>query len=394
MDIKAAMNILHLTTYLQGGAGRTIHDLLLWQRSNGHQVQLLTSKTEYPGYCNYQEYFDGFDRENIPYEKIDSLFKRDTLLNLQAVELVRKIIETEQIELIHCHASIPSMIALLARSSFRRTIPIVQTMQGWGTNKTPQQEVQDRIIMNGIDRVVPVSRTAEQLLVEKGISPGLMKVIYNSVGPPSAGLNDAIQRELVGLKENKRLIGCIGSVCERKNQRLLVETMRLLRRKRDDLHCLMIGEGDALETLRELTESYGLTESISFLGYRANADAFLPQLDLLCLPSRAEGLPLTILEAFRDRVPVVGSAIPEIAEIIEDRQTGFLFDPERPDSLARAINLALAQDSPQLQDLTEKAYSAYLQHFDFETMAAGYDKLYRELLEDCPPSTLLALPSR
>ena len=255
-------------------------------------------------------------------------------------------------------------------------------MQGWGTNKSPEHEAQDRIIMNGVDRVVPVSHAAEQLLLKKGIKPDLMRVIYNSVGKvPTTNLSGTDWDFIRGLKSKKKIIGCIGTVCARKNQQLLVEAMKILCRERDDLHCIIIGEGDTLGFLRLLVgEEYALAESISFLGYKPNADAFIPLFDLLCLPSRAEGLPLSVLEGFRDGTPVIGSDIPEIKEIISARENGFLFESDNAESLANTITSALVQQDDQRQSLINKAYGLYREKFRFEVMAGKYDLLYHEHL--------------
>jgi len=88
------MNILHITTFLQGGAGRIIYNLALQQKKDGHRVIVITSRTEEPGYVNYGEYIDGLIRNDIEVYKIDSTFKRDLYLNLLVVEKAREIILT------------------------------------------------------------------------------------------------------------------------------------------------------------------------------------------------------------------------------------------------------------------------------------------------------------
>lgn len=52
------MRILHLTTFLQGGAGRVVTDLALEQQRAGHDVRVITSATGLNGYCNYDGYID------------------------------------------------------------------------------------------------------------------------------------------------------------------------------------------------------------------------------------------------------------------------------------------------------------------------------------------------
>ena len=59
------MNILHITTYVQGGAGKVIRDLVLEQKKNGHKVIVIMNEEEEPGYENYGEYINDFKDNNI-----------------------------------------------------------------------------------------------------------------------------------------------------------------------------------------------------------------------------------------------------------------------------------------------------------------------------------------
>ena len=161
------MNILHLTTFLQGGAGRIIYSLAKDQKENGHTVIVVTSKTPEPGYENYKEYIDGFKGIELPAYQIDSSFKRDLYLNLRMAEQVREIIKRYNIDIIHAHAAIPAMIGTIARQVLNKYIPVIQTMHGYGLNKNLHQQEMDKIIMNGLDRIVAVSKDSKKILVNK-----------------------------------------------------------------------------------------------------------------------------------------------------------------------------------------------------------------------------------
>jgi len=385
------MNILHLTTYLQGGAGRIIYDLMIRQKQFGHNVFLITSDTEYPGYCNYQEYFDGFEVREILYCKVDSLFKRDKEMNEFVINVAAEWIHKFSIDVIHCHAAVPAYIALNARFINNSAVPVIQTMHGWGINKTAEHEKQDRIIMNQLDLVVPVSRSSEKILITKDIDPDLIQVVYPSVGRPSSLAGDDPDFSYVQtLRAEKKIIGCIGSVCPRKNQRLLVEAFSLLKEEMPLAHCLFIGEGKDVALLTALVEQRNIADSVTFLGYKKNADMFIPLCDILCLPSLAEGLPVTVLEGFRDRTLVVGGDIPEIAEAVIDGETGLLFKSNNAVSLADTIAQALLLSDESRRTIIDAAYSLYSKAFTFDAMAEKYETLYTNLVNSRHKSTRLA----
>jgi len=360
-----------------------IRDLILHQKKAGHNVDLITSDTEYAGYCNYPEFLDSFNTHDIHFHKMDSLFKRDETLNAKVVEKITELASKKSIDVIHSHSATPSKIALDATLLMQKTIPIIQTMQGWGQNKTPEQEKADIQVMKRVDMIVPVSNSSRHLLEEKGLERDLMQTIYNGIGKPNLNRISEEDHSLVSnLKRSpntKNIIGCIGSICVRKNQAILIEAMYKALQAGNNIHCLFIGEGDERKKLKSRVDQLGIAENISFLGYRPSADAYIRYLDLLILPSLAEGLPLTILEGFREKTIVVGSDIPEITEIISNAKTGFLFKSNDAQSLSKTITYALNSEDTYKQTIKETAFEAYQHNFTLEKIAEQYELAYLSL---------------
>ncbi len=375
------MNILHMTTFLQGGAGRIVYDLAAKQDDLGHNVSVITSKTTEPGYCNYGEYIKKIKAKNIPLYQIDSSFKRELYLNLKVANKVRDIIVNNRINIIHTHASIPAMIAIIARAGIDRHIPIIQTMHGWGNNKTLKHELMDITIMNGLDYVIPVSKTSKKLLLNKGVDLKRLKVIYNGIDEDLLIDNcDLNLQELSNIKEKGyKIIGCIGSICERKNQRLLIEAYKNLANDFKS-KCIFIGEGDYLRNLTDLVYNYKLDNNVEFYGYKENAREYIKYFDCLVLPSLSEGMPITVLEGFIEKTPVIGSDIPEIREIITDGSNGFLFKSQNVMSLCSAIKGVLISNEKKLEIIVKQAYQCYLKDFKVDIMIEQYLNLYNLLI--------------
>jgi len=378
------MNILHMTTFLQGGAGRIIYNLALQQKRDGHRVVVITSETGEPGYENYSEYIDGLIANDIAVYKIDSSFKRNLYLNLLVVEQARKIILENDIDIIHAHAAIPALIGMISRQISNKYIPVIQTMHGYGFNKNYEQEQMDKIIMNGLDKVVPVSFDSKDLLESKGVCSDKMEVIYNGIFEDQ---NNSITDEDLDLKElqefkkkERTIIGCIGSVCDRKNQELLVEAIKLLKEKNPLIVCYFVGEGDNLEELQAKAKNYGLENQIRSVGYKKNANDYLKNFELLILPSKSEGFGLVIIEGFRQQVPVLSSDIKVFKELIRDNVNGFLFKNEDKEDLALKIEQIIKMPAKEKAEIIEKAYDDYKTNFTFDTMYHRYMELYKQLI--------------
>jgi glycosyltransferase involved in cell wall biosynthesis len=375
------MNILHLTTFLQGGAGRIITALALKQRHSGHNIFVLASKTSEPGYCSYDEYLISLSANGIPLIEVDSSFKRDLGLNLVFAEEVRKVILEHQIDIIHAHAAVPALTGIIGRAGTDRYIPIIQTMHGWGIRKNTQHEKMDLTIMNGLDKVVAVSKSDELLLVQKGVNPAKLVVIYNGINEKDDACNDSLL--VKELQERKKagyyIIGCIGTISKNKNQELLIEAMKVLTKKHR-VYCAFIGEGDLIPVLRQQVDEYKLSQDIRFYGYLSNAGNYIKYMDLFVLPSRSEGFGLAIVESFKEKTPVVASNIDVFRELIIDQENGFLFEDNDVNSLIDVIENVIDISEDKRVNIINKAFSTYISFFTFEKMAACYDELYRSLV--------------
>lgn len=373
------MNILHITTFLQGGAGKIIKDIAINQKNRDNNVYIITSKTEEIGYCNYDEYLNLLSEKEIPVFKIDSSFKRDIYLNLQVAEKVQEIIKKYNIDFIHTHAAVPAMIGIIARSGLDKYIPVIQTMHGWGTNKELKHEKMDITIMNSLDKIVTVSNNDMSLMISKGIDKDKLVTIYNGLEKSSYTINneDKIIEKIKYMKDNKyTILGCIGTVCDRKNHKLLVNALKKIDRSKK-IFTVFIGEGDKLAKLEEQVASLGLSERIKFCGYKENASKYIKHFDYLIFTSLSEGFSIAILEGFREKTPIIASDIAPFKEVIVDSITGFLFKNNNEDSLVDVIEKAYFYDEDSLSKIRKNAYNKYINNFTFEKMMLQYNNIYR-----------------
>ena len=370
------MRILHVTTFLQGGAGRIITALALAQQRAGHDVLVAGDSGGQAGYGTYPEYVSALQAAGVPCLTITSTFARNIELNTRAAVELRKRL-TEGCDLVHAHAAIPGLVARLALG--RHSAPIVHTMHGWGVAKSAEQVATDVALLNLADAVVTPSQASARHIQQLG-------VVEVEVIP--YGIGDAAPVEEIDPRDRARLapvIGsgapialCIGTIGERKNQRLLVDALRDPRL--DRLHAVFIGDGDE-DGLTAHALAAGVRERVHVLGYRPRADRYLSIADALVLPSRNEGLPISVLEAFRAGRPVVGSRIPEIAEAVDDGVTGALFDPDRVEALAGALAGVIRRSDAESARWAERLRATFRSRYREARMQDAYDGVYRRVGE-------------
>jgi glycosyltransferase involved in cell wall biosynthesis len=372
----ARLNILHLTTFLQGGAGRAIVDLACAQHAAGNRVTVVASRTGQREFGNYPDHVDRLRSAGITFYTCDSLFSRDAALNMRVVGMLSRSVDVTAVDIIHAHAAVPAVIGEQFAAGARRRIGLIQTQHGWGINKTPQQAAFDIAVLTRVDRVVTTSRATAEQLVSCGAPRESMVVIpcglpIRDPGEPPVGSAVEARRT-----SGARIVGCIGSVTDNKNQRLLVGALQSI--PDPSIVAAFVGEGS--NTLADDARALGVADRVLACGYQPHASRWLPLFDLLVVPSRTEGQGLVVLEAFRARVPVVASGIPALRELIQNELHGFLFESERAPALACAIRRALSLTSTQREAMTGAARSRFEADFTSEQMVDRHERLYRSVV--------------
>jgi glycosyltransferase involved in cell wall biosynthesis len=119
----------------------------------------------------------------------------------------------------------------------------------------------------------------------------------------------------------------------------------------------------------------GLGASIRFLGFRPNAQRLIPAFDIVAVPSHVEPLGNATLEAMASAVPVVGSRVGGIPEMIVDGETGLLVPSHNPESLAGAIE-ALVRDPMRARAFGQAGRARALRSFSVAAHVARVQGIY------------------
>ena len=175
----------------------------------------------------------------------------------------------------------------------------------------------------------------------------------------------------------------VGRITHRvKGQDILIKALKECKNKGMKFTCHLVGgvinsDKESLGYLKEQIENVGLSEEIIFLGNREDIPELLAQSSLFILPSRYEGLPLSLLEAMAAKLPVIASNISGSSELVEHGKTGLLFESENHLDLAEKIS-SLYHQPEEMERLAQNGYQ-YVQGFDISMMCEKYRELYNRL---------------
>lgn len=198
----------------------------------------------------------------------------------------------------------------------------------------------------------------------------IQKVIHNARNETQLGSLGAPIAQGVPLR-----FGYIGSLSPVKGVRLLLDVFRSKRPRGSELW--LAGSGD--KTYEGFLVSEFASSEIRFLGQTPPRD-FYPHVDVVIVPSVSqEPLGMVVAEAFAFGRPVIGARRGGIPEMIEDGINGFLFEPNRPDELAAAMN-RLAGDPSLSARMGTEARASAKRFLDTERFISSYRSVYEELV--------------
>ncbi len=104
--------------------------------------------------------------------------------------------------------------------------------------------------------------------------------------------------------DKKLVLGCVARFSKQKNHFFLVRVLKDLLKYKPEAMLLLVGRGELLQDIKLMVKQYGLDHNVIFLGVRNDVDKLLNAMDIFCLPSWFEGLPVSIVEAQANGIPI------------------------------------------------------------------------------------------
>lgn len=284
--------------------------------------------------------------EGLRVIRLPRLFKlSNTPINPFWYSKLRKIIKEEKPDVINAHSPVP----LLADMAFfaRGKIPFVFTYHAGSLKKgkflidIPIRVYENTVlkhILNSSDEVITVypefieklignSRSIHQ--IQPGVDDSLFKI------------NSKIIRDNMTVL----YVGRIERSSHWKGIEVLIKAIAQVRMSYPEINLHLVGDGNAVEGYKKLVNKLGLTDNVTFMGAMRGdnlANAYQTA-TMLVLPSTtaAESFGMVLIEAMACSLPVIGSDIGGIPNVINNHETGILVKPNSIESLVRAINSTL-----------------------------------------------------
>jgi sugar transferase (PEP-CTERM/EpsH1 system associated) len=243
-----------------------------------------------------------------------------------------------------------------------------------------------------VDHYVGLSRDLVDYLIERvGVPRTRVTQIINGVdtqrfAPLTSSMGRSAARRLAEwpfVDEGLVVVGTVGRMQTVKNQPLLahafVRALRLEPSLRDTLRLVMIGDGPLRASVERILEAANCRDLAWLPGARHDVAAQLRAFDVFVLPSQAEGISNTILEAMACGVPVVATDVGGNRELVEDQVTGVIVPSDDATTLARQM-VSLALDARARVAYGAAGRQRVCERFSLDAMVDAYTGVYDHVL--------------
>jgi L-malate glycosyltransferase len=361
-----------------GGSGVVATELGKSLAQLGNEIHFITT--------GHPSRLSGYD-ERVYLHKVVTgeypLFQQYTPYSLSLAVKIREVAEQYRLDLVHVHYAIPhAASAFLAKEMLKpRRLPTMTTLHGTDITLVgimPSYYEITRFSIEKSDAVTAVSEFLRRETVREFRIERPIEVIHNFVDTglfrPKAS---CAARDRLSPNGEKVLMH-ISNFRKVKNLPVLLQVFNEVQ-KHVPARLALVGDGPERESVERQAEDMGIIERVDFLGDQEFVAELLPAADVFLLPSQHESFGLAALEAMSCGVPVVGSRIGGLPEVIIHEETGYLCDPNDVPCMS-AIVLGLLRNEDLRLKIGRAARERAEQEFNRDKVVARYVDAYQRLV--------------
>lgn len=275
-------------------------------KENGYEVHVATNGNEDIQYCD-KKHFISFER---------SPFK---IGNLKAILQLKKIIDNEKFDIIHCHTPMGSVVTRLAARSARKNrtrliytahgfhfyqgAPILNWLLFYPIEKILSYITDDLITINNEDYELAKKKFhAKHTHYIPGVGVDPQKFDFTMTADERHNI-----RSEFSIKDNDMILIYVAELIKRKNQSMAIYAVKELVKENKNIKLLLVGKDSYHGKYQQLVNELGINENVIFTGYRKDIPKLMKISDIAISTALQEGLPVNLMEAGLCGLPIVAT---------------------------------------------------------------------------------------
>ncbi|MBI2915403.1 MAG: glycosyltransferase family 4 protein [Elusimicrobia bacterium] len=361
------MKILHVTNAVGWSGGMEQMGLLLAElKKRGHTNILVCP----PG----SELISQISPLGIPVHTVPMFQDYDLI----AAYRCRRWISQYQPEIVHAHHPIAHAISLLALTATQKPAFVVSRRVSFSPRRNPFSLWKYQ--SGRIHAYTVVSQSVRQTLIQGGVEPSKIEVIYSAFDPKEFAPKSAHEtlKQFLQIPAGHKVVSKIANVAPWKGQKIFLQAAQKALEIKPKIIFLLVGKGT--DSLQPEAQRMGISQNVRLLGFREDVTDILSLTDLSVNSAiEGEGLSGAVRESLAMGIPVAASDVSGNREIVQDGKTGYLVAANNPDALARTILQALT-DETLSKRMAMKGREWVLQNCSLQVMADKFCQLYERLV--------------
>jgi len=312
---------------------------------------------------------------NIPFQR--SPLKSQ---NWNAYKQLKKVIDENHFDIIHCHTPVGGAIGrLAARAARKRGTRVFYTAHGFHFYKgAPLKNwlmfyPVEKICSRWTDTLITINKEDHQLAQNKFKAKEIIYV-------PGVGIDfDKFQKkDFANILKNEftlsdadTILLSVGELNTNKNHEIVIRALAEI--DKPSVHYVIVGQGELHEKLLQLAKELNVDEQVHLLGYRTDIARLYKMADIFIHPSFREGLPVAVMEAMASGLPVIASNVRGNRDLISDKG-GELCNPHDVSSFVRAIHYRIANENQRC--IEGEFNQKFIQQFSVEQVLEDVNRYY------------------
>ncbi|KKG15983.1 hypothetical protein EO98_04575 [Methanosarcina sp. 2.H.T.1A.6] len=299
---------------------------------------------------------------------------------------IKKKIDEIKPDIVHIHGTHPpySLLPFILKKNYKVVITLhgivaidsKNSIKGRLFLKNYLYGFLEKTAIRKADRLIAVSPAIKNIVEKKGANPSKISVIPN-------GINISEHENIKKLRNlNHPSLFFIGRLVKQKGVDILIKSLPIIQESIQNIHLYIAGSGPQYKKLNILIEKLNLQNNVTFLGYIKGEEkiSYYESIDICVIPSSFESFSFTTLEAMASGKPVVASNVGGIPYLVDDGDTGFLFEFGDYCELAKKIIELL--ENKKLSEEMGKLAKKKAERFSWSSITDETVKLYEKTLRE------------
>jgi glycosyltransferase involved in cell wall biosynthesis len=312
--------------------------------------------------------------------QVTLLQKSQTRADLWYPVRLAAFLRRKKVHILQMHAGVFIFGALAG--TLARTPATVYTEHGRAVVDDPVRQIEDRIAVKLVDRVVAVSPNLNDMLVERIKAPRKKLVtIINGIATDMFARRPqpaALVKEFA-IPDNCKIIGTVARLDGIKDQLTMIRAFEAIGNRLGDCRLFLVGDGPLRGELTAYINQQNLQNRVIITGERDDVPSFLNLFDIFVLSSLSEGTSISLLEAMASGVPPVVTRVGGNPDIVEHRMDGLVIEPRNLTALANAM-VEILSDPDGYRRYSDRCVAKVTRDYSIDRMVDSYCKMYLEIL--------------